>query len=131
MLIMSCYSEFFNVRRGWQSLNTGPRFNVSPEGQVGCEFIHPHNRQTSLKAEETLPFLYPGRTDRWMDGRTDGRTDRWMDGETDGQTVRRMDRQTDEWTEGHTDGRTDRWTEEERMDRVIPIIHKNPISHLG
>ena len=26
MLIMSCYTGFFNVRRGWQSLNTGPRF---------------------------------------------------------------------------------------------------------
>ena len=115
MLIMSCYSEFFNVRRGWQSLNTGPRFNVSPEGQVGCEFIHPHNRQTSLKA---LPFLYPdgptdARIDGWTDGRTDGRTDGWTDGRTDGQTDGRTDRQTDEWREGHTDGRTDRWTEEE------------------
>jgi hypothetical protein len=26
MLIMSCYTGFFNVRRGWQSLNMGPRF---------------------------------------------------------------------------------------------------------
>ena len=26
MLIMSCYTGFFNVRREWQSLNTGPRF---------------------------------------------------------------------------------------------------------
>jgi hypothetical protein len=26
MLIMSCYTGFFNVRRGWQFLNTGPRF---------------------------------------------------------------------------------------------------------
>ena len=26
MLIMSCYTGFFNVRKGWQSLNTGPRF---------------------------------------------------------------------------------------------------------
>ena len=105
MLIMSCYSEFFNVRRGWQSLNTGPRFNVSPEGQVGCEFIHPHNRQTSLKAEETLPFLYPGRTD--------GCTDRWMDGRTDGQTT---NEQKDIQMDRQIDGRT-----EERMDRVIPI----------
>ena len=23
---MSCYTGFFNVRKGWQSLNTGPRF---------------------------------------------------------------------------------------------------------
>jgi hypothetical protein len=29
MLIMSCYTEFFNVRRAWQSLNTGPRFYLS------------------------------------------------------------------------------------------------------
>jgi len=26
MLIMSCYTGFFIVRRGWQSLNTGPLF---------------------------------------------------------------------------------------------------------
>ena len=26
MLIMSCYTGFFNVWRGWQSLNTGPQF---------------------------------------------------------------------------------------------------------
>ena len=26
MLIMSCYTGFFNVRGGWQSLNMGPRF---------------------------------------------------------------------------------------------------------
>ena len=113
---MSCYSEFFNVRRGWQSLNTGPRFNVSPEGQVGCEFIHPHNRQTSLKAEETLPFLYPGRTD--------GQTDRWTDGRTDGRTDRQMDRQTDERTEGHTDGRRDRWTDgrtDGQGDSYLPL----------
>jgi hypothetical protein len=25
-LIMSFYTGFFNVQRGWQSLNTGPRF---------------------------------------------------------------------------------------------------------
>jgi hypothetical protein len=26
MSIMSCYTGFFNVRKGWQSLNMGPRF---------------------------------------------------------------------------------------------------------
>jgi hypothetical protein len=26
---MSCYTGFFNVRRGWKSLNTGTRFNSS------------------------------------------------------------------------------------------------------
>ena len=104
---MSCYSEFFNVRRGWQSLNTGPRFNVSPEGQVGCEFIHLHNRQTSLKAEETLQFLYPGRTDRWMDGRTDGRTDRQMDGRRDRWTDRQTNGEKDIQMDGRIDGRTE------------------------
>jgi hypothetical protein len=39
---MSCYTGFFNVRRGWQSLNTGPGFiYVSSAGRVGCEFLHP------------------------------------------------------------------------------------------
>ena len=42
MLIMSCYTGFFNVRRGWQSLNTGPRFYLRLiRRTVGCEFIHP------------------------------------------------------------------------------------------
>ena len=37
-----CYTGFFNVRRGWQSLNTDLSFiYVSSEGQVGCEFIYP------------------------------------------------------------------------------------------
>ena len=40
MLIMSCYTGFFNVRRGWQSLNTGPRFYLLLI-RVGCEFLHP------------------------------------------------------------------------------------------
>ena len=42
MLIMSCYTGFFNVRRGWQSLTRDLGFiYVSSEGRVGCEFMHP------------------------------------------------------------------------------------------
>jgi hypothetical protein len=29
ILIMSCYTGFFNVRRGWQSLNTGPNQSIN------------------------------------------------------------------------------------------------------
>ena len=116
---MSCYSEFFNVRRGWQSLNTGPRFNVSPEGQVGCEFIHPHNRRIKrpLKPKKLSHFYTP-------DGPTDRRIDGWTDGRIDGRTDRQMDRQTDERTEGHTDGRTDRWTDgrtDGQGDSYLPL----------
>ena len=123
MLIMNCYSEFFNVRRGWQSLNTGPQFNVSSEGQVGCEFIHPAQPRRPFKPKK-LPFLYRGRTDGrtdrrmdgptegWMYGQTDGRTDRWTDGRTNGQTDGQKDIQTDGWIDGRT---------KERMDRMIPI----------
>jgi hypothetical protein len=36
------YTGFFNVRRGWQSLNTGPRYYLRlVRRTVGCEFIHP------------------------------------------------------------------------------------------
>jgi hypothetical protein len=52
-LIMSCNTGFFNVRRGWQSLNTGPRFylrlwsNWYPPhrecagGRIGTRFLRP------------------------------------------------------------------------------------------
>ena len=62
MLIMSCYTGFFNVRRGWQSLNTGPRFYLFylSEGQVGCQFIHPAQPKDALQAEEALgPISIP------------------------------------------------------------------------
>jgi hypothetical protein len=39
MLIMSCYSGFFNVRRGWQSLNTGPRFYLRLVCRTGWLWI--------------------------------------------------------------------------------------------
>ena len=127
MLIMNCYSEFFNVRRGWQSLNTGPQFNVSSEGQVGCEFIHPAQPRRPFKPKK-LPFLYRGRTDGRTDRRMDGPTDGWMDGQTDGWTDRQMDRRADERTDGrtkgHTDGWMDRWTDERtdgQDDSYLPL----------
>jgi hypothetical protein len=56
MLIMSCYTGFFNVRRGWQSLNTGPRFYL---------WI-PHNWQTPLQVEEALGPISIPRSSRWV-----------------------------------------------------------------
>ena len=122
---MSCYSEFFNVQRGWQSLNTGPRFNVSSEGQVGCEFIHPaqptdvpssrrnsHFYTADGPTDERIDGWTDRRTDGWTDRQTDGRTDRWTGGRTNGQTDGQKDIQTDGWIDGRT---------KERMDRMIPI----------
>jgi hypothetical protein len=56
MLIISCYTGFFNVRRGWQSLNTGPRFYLRLIRWTGwlCISYIPHNRRTPLQAEEAL-----------------------------------------------------------------------------
>ena len=125
MLIMNCYSEFFNVRRGWQSLNTGPQFNVSSEGQVGCEFIHPA-QPTDVPSSRRNSHFYTAdgptdeRIDGWTDGRMDGRTDR----RTDGQTDRRADERTDGRTKGHTDGWMDRWTDERtdgQDDSYLPL----------
>ena len=95
-----------------------------PKDRLVVNLYIPQNRQTSLQAEETLPFLYPGwtdgRTDRQMDGRMDGQTDGW----TDKQMDRRMDKRTDGRTEGHTDGRTDRWTDgrtDGQGDSYLPL----------
>ena len=107
MLIMSCYSEFFNVRRGWQSLNTGPRFNVSSEGQLGCEFIHPAQLTDVPSSRRNCPISIPRtdrRTNRRTDRRTDEQTDRRMDGQTDGQTDEQTDRRMDRRTYRQTDG---------------------------
>jgi hypothetical protein len=35
-IILSCYTGFFNVLRGWQSLNTGPRFYLRFIRMTGC-----------------------------------------------------------------------------------------------
>ena len=40
MLILRCYTGFFNVRRGWQSLNTGPRFYLRLIRRTGWLWIH-------------------------------------------------------------------------------------------
>jgi hypothetical protein len=57
--LASCYTGFFNVRRGWQSLNRDLGFiYVSSEGRVGCEFIH---RGRPFKPKKlSVPFLLPG-----------------------------------------------------------------------
>jgi hypothetical protein len=37
---MSCYTGFFNVQRGWQSLNTGPRFYLRLIRRTGWLWIY-------------------------------------------------------------------------------------------
>ena len=63
MLIMSCYTWFFNVRRGWQSLNTGPRFYLRLIRRTGWLWIYT-SRTTDgrpFKPKKlSVPFLYPG-----------------------------------------------------------------------
>ena len=59
---MSCYTgRFFNVRRGWQSLNTGPvLFTSHPKDGLVVNLYIPHNRRMSLQAEEALgPISIP------------------------------------------------------------------------
>jgi hypothetical protein len=59
MLIMSCYKGFFNVRRRWQSLNTGPPFYLRLVRR--CEFIHlaqPTDAPSSRR--NSVSFQYPG-----------------------------------------------------------------------
>jgi uncharacterized membrane protein YphA (DoxX/SURF4 family) len=71
MLIMSCYTGFFNVRRGWQSLNTGPRFYLRLIRRTGWLFIRRTgwlwiytSRTTDgrpFKPKKlSVPFQYPG-----------------------------------------------------------------------
>ena len=63
MLIMSCNTGFFNVRRGWQSLNTGPRFYLRLIRRTGWLWIST-SRTTDgrpFKPKKlSVPFLYPG-----------------------------------------------------------------------
>jgi hypothetical protein len=63
LLIMSCYTGFFNVRRGWQSLNTGPRFYLRLIRRTGWLWIFT-SRTTDgrlFKPKKlSVPFLYPG-----------------------------------------------------------------------
>ena len=63
MLIMSCYTGFFNVRRGWKSLNTGPRFYLRLIRKTGWLLIYT-SRTTDgcpFKPKKlSVPFLYPG-----------------------------------------------------------------------
>ena len=63
MLIVSCYTGFFNVRRGWQSLNTGPRFYLRLIHRTGWLWIYT-SRTTDVRPFKpkklSVPFLYPG-----------------------------------------------------------------------
>jgi hypothetical protein len=63
MLIISCYTGFFNVRRGWQSLNTEPRFYLRLIRRTGWLWIYT-SRTTDghpFKPKKfSVPFLYPG-----------------------------------------------------------------------
>ena len=63
MLIMSCYTGFFNVRRGWQSLNTGSRFYLRLIRRTGWLWFYT-SRTTDGRPFKTkklsVPFQYPG-----------------------------------------------------------------------
>jgi hypothetical protein len=64
MLIMSCYTGFFNVRRGWQSLNTGPRFYLRIIRRTGWLWIYT-SRTTdgpSSRRSSRSHFYTPGLT---------------------------------------------------------------------
>jgi hypothetical protein len=55
MLIISCYTEFFNVRRGWQSQHgTSVLFTSHPMDGLVVNLYIPHNTRTPLQAEEAL-----------------------------------------------------------------------------
>jgi hypothetical protein len=45
LLIMSCYTGFFNVRRGWQSLllSKHPSLRGCAGGRIDTRFIHPRS----------------------------------------------------------------------------------------
>ena len=62
MLILSCYTGFFNVRRGWQSLNTGPQFYLRLIRRMGWLWIYTSCTTDGhpLKPKLSVPFLYPG-----------------------------------------------------------------------
>jgi hypothetical protein len=63
MLIMSCYTGFFNVRRVWQSLNTGPRFYLRLIRRTGWLWISTSRTTDGRPFKPTklsVPFLYPG-----------------------------------------------------------------------
>ena len=60
---MSCYTGFFNVRRGWQSLNTGPRFYLRLIRRTGWLWISTSRTTDGRPFKQkklSVPFLYPG-----------------------------------------------------------------------
>ena len=60
---MSCYIWFFNVRRGWQSLNTEPRFYLRLIRRTGWLLIYTScttNGCPFKPKKLSVPFLYPG-----------------------------------------------------------------------
>ena len=63
MLIMNCNTGFFNVRRGWQSLNTGPQFYLRLICRTGWLWIstsHTTDGRPFKPKKLSVPFLYPG-----------------------------------------------------------------------
>jgi hypothetical protein len=57
---MSCYTGFFNVRRGWQSLNTGPRFYLRLIRRTGWLWMFTSRTTDGRPFKLSVPFLYPG-----------------------------------------------------------------------
>jgi hypothetical protein len=60
ILIMSCYTGFFKVRRGWQSLNTGPRFYLRLICRTGWLWIYTSRTSYYIKLFHAhITMLYP------------------------------------------------------------------------
>jgi hypothetical protein len=62
-LIMRCYTGFSNVQRGWQSLNTGPRFYLRLIRRTGWLWLYTSSTtdERPFKSKKlSVPFLYPG-----------------------------------------------------------------------
>ena len=63
MPIMSCYTGSFNVRRGWKSLNTGPRFYLCLIWRTGWWWIYISRTTDGRPFKQkklSVPFLYHG-----------------------------------------------------------------------
>ena len=60
---MSCFTGFFNMQRGWQSLNTGPRFYLRLIRRTDWLWIyksHTTDGRPFKPKKLSVPFLYPG-----------------------------------------------------------------------
>jgi hypothetical protein len=119
MLIMSCYTGFFNVRIGWQSLNTGPRFLFTshPKDGLVVNLYIPHNRRMPLQAEEALGPISIPRDSRGVCIILDWLTIKWK---TNSKILQQFQNLIEKIVE--TGG---------KIDTLNTQIHDRPLSWLG